>query len=471
MRARHLMDNFRISLIDSENRGPGRSKCLCCSNINGQLKGKVIYVADGNFSFKKHAGHASSISKSLLKSRFFLEGAPPGVVLPDSKSYCSNFRSGDDISKGNSMCDINGVYLSACSHAIPHSVQDIIKGENLGYGIKFLESLKAEYGRSYSSKVAFGYDIVCLLDSHIRKRKLTHLLPDTIFTPEMHARSHIESCQISTAVFNQLGFGRVDGEFVERIWSEIRRFISHTTTMRIENREDSICHLFEGLARSKMLDIVSTLRREYRSSVKTIDSIGADRNPAWNYQETRLRLKQYREMKARNLVCPESQDHSHLYAGILEHARDIIRNEKAIHSGVGTQFVASFKKSNASLRGKIGSLLVEYNQKTSSDITEADVFKKLVENARLTNSDLDKNVKFWKAKEQLVLTLHSLMRLIENIDSLSGPALDQISDERLQNCWSDLFSRRRHQISKIIIDAQLLLDEITSDPRYEVIDF
>jgi len=63
------------------------------------------------------------------------------------------------------------------------------------------------------------------------------------------------------------------------------------------------------------------------------------------------------------------------------------------------------------------------------------------------------------------------MRLIENIDSLSGPALDQISDERLQNCWSDLFSRRRHQISKIVIDAQLLLDEITSDPRYEVIDF
>ena len=189
-----------------KNRGPGRSKCLCCSNSNGKLKGKVIYVADGNFSFKKHAGHASSISKSLLllKSSFFLEGAPPGVVLPDSKSYCSNFRSGDDISKGNSMCDINGVYLSACSHAIPHSVQDIIKGENLGYGIKFLESLKAEYGRYYSSKIAFRYDIVCLLDSHIRKRKLTHLLPDTIFTPEMHARSHIEYFQISTSVFNQL---------------------------------------------------------------------------------------------------------------------------------------------------------------------------------------------------------------------------------------------------------------------------
>ena len=54
-------------------------------------------------------------------------------------------------------------------------------------------------------------------------------------------------------------------------------------------------------------------------------------------------MKQYREIKARNLICPESQDYSDLYAGILEHARDIIRIEKAIHSVVGRQFVASFK--------------------------------------------------------------------------------------------------------------------------------
>lgn len=49
------------------------------------------------------------------------------------------------------------------------------------------------------------------------------------------------------------------------------------------------------------------------------------------------------------------------------------------------------------------------------------------------------------------------------------PALDKISDERLQKCWSDLFSRLWHQISKIFIDKQQLLDEITSDPRYELL--
>lgn len=64
---------------------------------------------------------------------------------------------------------------------------------------------------------------------------------------------------------------------------------------------------------------------------------------------------------------------------MLDHAREIIKNNKKIFNGVGTQFVSSYRKTNANLKKKIQGLLEDYNSKTSCNLSKNDIFNKVEE--------------------------------------------------------------------------------------------
>ena len=91
-------------------------------------------------------------------------------------------------------------------------------------------------GANFGSNLNSGYDISCNLKSFLRNRSLDHLLPSKLFTPEMHAKGHRQSCQLDSAAYFRFGLDMEDGEACERLFSELRRFLSHTTTMKVENR-------------------------------------------------------------------------------------------------------------------------------------------------------------------------------------------------------------------------------------------
>jgi len=161
----------------------------------------------------------------------------------------------------------------------------------------------------------------------------------------MHAKGHRQSYQLDTAPYFLLGMGMEDGEACERLFSELRRFLSHTTTMRIENRQDSICLLLEGRARIKLDSIVAKFKLEVSKAVKLFDNF-----TPLGYDATLNLLRNYLEKRKQSIISPDSMDLADLYDSILEIARNVDANIIQMRSGhAGTQYVTRLSKTNKTL--------------------------------------------------------------------------------------------------------------------------
>ena len=179
-------------------------------------KGRITFIADGNFGFKRFSNHAGKIGDSFLKTSFYVKKS--GLIYPAfsrAEAECSEFRSGDELTKKAGACDVSGLYVSISSHSILYKCIDIEKGESLSLGTEILDNLRSDLCENFGTKLNFGYDISCSLKPFLKNRSLDHLFPAIFFIPEMHAKSHRQSCQLDTVPYFLLRMGMEDGEIVK----------------------------------------------------------------------------------------------------------------------------------------------------------------------------------------------------------------------------------------------------------------
>ncbi|RKP15830.1 hypothetical protein ROZALSC1DRAFT_26000, partial [Rozella allomycis CSF55] len=215
-----------------------------------------------------------------------------------------SFKSGNENTKDNPVCDISGIFGCICAHGIPFSFRDIDRGEGLKYAVSILRDIKEVYS---NTQIALGYDIMCKLQSSMRRHELTDLSPEFGFIPILHAYGHKEDCQVNFSVKWKLGFGTEYGEEIESFWSELNPFTCHTTHMLPENRRDSIESKLNDLAQKKMRNVLKFISSRTMKSLKYLKQ--GDLNNLSIYKDVAAELLATRRERFKTLLSPGlSQD-------------------------------------------------------------------------------------------------------------------------------------------------------------------
>lgn len=104
-----------------------------------------------------------------------------------------------------------------------------------------------------------AYDIACqfVANLHDRWRKefpefnIDNL---TLLIGKMHITNHVELCQWLFSFYFQSGVGRMDGEGVERFWSEVNHAAGSTKQMGRGHRMDTLDDLIDDWNKGKLLN-------------------------------------------------------------------------------------------------------------------------------------------------------------------------------------------------------------------------
>ena len=107
----------------------------------------------------------------------------------------------------------------------------------------------------FAKNVRLTYDIVCQWSKHFRARAA--LFPDpyarrvadvglhlSFGIPKFHLPAHGSKCQGIYSLNYLLGWGRVDGEGIERLWSWMNRFAPSSREMASGTRQDFLDYQF-----------------------------------------------------------------------------------------------------------------------------------------------------------------------------------------------------------------------------------
>lgn len=116
-------------------------------------------------------------------------------------------------------------------------------GEKYEYGFCLLRDLKDRQGLNFTH---VSYDIACQFKkSAIRKCPNSQ----TVFgVPSFHAHAHTSECLFKNSVSYTQGFGRVDGEMVERVWAWVLPAYHFLSQMSVTNRNIHLSFIFDALS-------------------------------------------------------------------------------------------------------------------------------------------------------------------------------------------------------------------------------
>jgi hypothetical protein len=111
------------------------------------------------------------------------------------------------------------------------------------------------------------YDISCKLKRHLEIHRPNRRNPDLYFIPVLHSYSHGEPCRLAHSPRVSLGVGSMDGEVIERVWSELEVNVAATQRQTMENRLDSISLLAEYQAVQNSTNFIYRLARAFEKTV------------------------------------------------------------------------------------------------------------------------------------------------------------------------------------------------------------
>ena len=290
----------------------------------------------------------------------------------------------------------------------------------MNYAIRSLTHFKSIYGQKWNSEehqVGFGYDVSCMLKKALINRGLEHLLPNNLFVPEMHAMSHVSSCQLEFAPWLKISTGRICGEQCEETWSQLRLTAPHTTVMRPEKRQDSINIFLEGVAEIKYWGAVGGIKRELSNCIKIQKEL--QKVQKFNLTETISKTAIKTQLIMEFLNESEGTSYQNGFTAAVSIASQINRNRFVMKRGVGTQIASSLSQKNCRLNEQLRKGIDSYNARNIDhrQIRIDDVMKSAPERVSLVDKKLSNSILWHQYVFQMQCSLQSLKRLIRNVDS------------------------------------------------------
>ncbi|ORY27725.1 hypothetical protein BCR33DRAFT_793714 [Rhizoclosmatium globosum] len=149
---------------------------------------------------------------------------------------------------------------------------DVPNGEKLGFAVTVLCHLIKTYP---GAKIIFFYNIVCKLLSHLNAHGV-EIRPYLALVPILHIPVHGSCFQVAVGPKLSLGSGTIDGEVIERLWSDLEYHAGYLKRMTWENQKQDF-----PLSMEKAIHIVLPQIDGIRSTLLSMES-----EPLKSYAET-----------------------------------------------------------------------------------------------------------------------------------------------------------------------------------------
>ncbi|KAJ3082003.1 hypothetical protein HDU99_003919 [Rhizoclosmatium hyalinum] len=164
---------------------------------------------------------------------------------------------------------------------------DVPNGEKLGFAVTVLRHLIKTYP---GAKIIFFYDIVCKLLSHLNVHGV-EIRPYLALVPMLHIPVHGSRCQVAVGPKLSLGSGTLDGEVIERLWSDLEYHAGYLQRMTWENRSDRLFLVVEYFSVAKNKTFLLSMEKAIRVVLARIDGIRStllsmESEPLKSYAET-----------------------------------------------------------------------------------------------------------------------------------------------------------------------------------------
>lgn len=163
------------------------------------------------------------------------------------------------------------------------------------------------------------YDIACKLKRHLQVHRPMRRMPDAYFIPILHSYAHDESCLVEYNPRVALGAGTVDGEVVERVWSELEINAGSTQRETLENRIDSVSLIAEYHAAENATHFVRVLTESLAQSLAASRDLLLISPEPLSYEEARTSNQLWRDLKlaSTNTTDTSCQADSPPHGGLL----------------------------------------------------------------------------------------------------------------------------------------------------------
>ncbi|OAV86569.1 hypothetical protein PTTG_06813 [Puccinia triticina 1-1 BBBD Race 1] len=247
-------------------------------------KNRLIICLDGNFQHRHHA-KASRDYDRIQTPNIFL---PPSDVHKmtakirelerqkkpdDKKDRCTESHKAADDKQNQSTwkgCDDTGLMGCCCRHDNAIYMANISKsGEQRCFPLALIDRVLNDI--EPDRPVGILYDIGCSLDKYMRIRNLMkeHRPRIQFATSVFHSYVHEWFCQVDYNPRLNTGWGMLDGEGLERMWSFLSRLIGPLRYSTRNHRLGSLAHLLKHHnSRSIINCLPRWLKRKFNNAIK-----------------------------------------------------------------------------------------------------------------------------------------------------------------------------------------------------------
>ncbi|KAH9816965.1 hypothetical protein DFH28DRAFT_1220476 [Melampsora americana] len=219
-----------------------------------------IVCFDGNYQQRRHLAASKEYEDitirypSLFLDPKFVDEWKPGAVqnrgLDEPLDPCSaQHTTADDKRNASTFkgSDESGLVGMACRHDHCLGFVNVVQsGEKAHFVHALLANIlsKTDEPEGNPKRLGILYDIGCHLEKGIKKHNLFQEERENgqlkFGTSAWHALVHIYTCQLKYNPRLLKGFGRSDGEGLERIWRQLSRLISYLRYSSKQHRLDAL---------------------------------------------------------------------------------------------------------------------------------------------------------------------------------------------------------------------------------------
>ncbi|KAI9499500.1 hypothetical protein BDB00DRAFT_794226 [Zychaea mexicana] len=181
------------------------------------------------------------------------------------------------------------------------------------------------------------YDVGCKLRTALKKTPELKDIEDVpIAVGIFHITGHNAACQIQFHPRLVKGFGMIDGEWLERMWSYLNGFVSITRTMSSLNRRLTLTIALDFFAKEKIDNIGITIQRKEQRAKQLLDDARKALQEAGYLDKLEILLAKWEEHIA--LATQEPTTETGRIKKKVDNAYEILRTAVSIYDIIDQAF-------------------------------------------------------------------------------------------------------------------------------------